>query len=115
MKSRTEPVIELEPLLNNGADTADLLGASDVWLVPEHGRVVFDERGNSSWQWPSDADPFVKQDRLSEMNANDLRIVEPGEIRRCSRPWLHESERPSKEYRLQQQEPTFAPSPGKHR
>jgi len=84
--------------------------ASDVWLVPPHGRVVFDERGNSRWQWPSEDDPFGKQDGLGEMDASELRIVEPSEIRRCSRPWLHESERPSKEYRLSAQDPSFAPS-----
>ena len=70
----------------------DLLDASDVWLVPRNGRVVFDARGNSSWQWPGD-DPFSEQDRLQTMDATDLRIAEPVEIRRTHLPWVHERER----------------------
>jgi hypothetical protein len=70
----------------------DLLDASDVWLVPRNGRVVFDARGNSSWQWPGD-DAFSEQDRLQTMDAADLRIAEPVEIRRTHLPWVHESER----------------------
>jgi len=111
MKSRT---LELEPM-RKVAEADDWMEASDVWLVPPHGRVVFDERGNSRWQWPSEDDPFAKQDRLGDMDANELRIVEPSEIRRCSRPWLHESERPAKEYRVSIQQPGFAPQPARPR
>jgi hypothetical protein len=76
----------------------DLLDASDVWLVPRSGRVVFDARGNSSWQWPGDGDPFAEQDRLQTMDAADLRIAEPVEIRRTQLPWVHESERVARAY-----------------
>ncbi len=75
----------------------DILDASDVWLVPRNGRIIFDERGNSVWQWPNSDDPFAEHDRTREMKAEDLRIVEPGEIRRSRLPWVHESERPAKE------------------
>jgi hypothetical protein len=70
----------------------DHLDASDVWLTPSSGRVVFDERGNSSWQWPTSDDPFT-QTGVHEMTAADLRIAEPVEIRRSRLPWVHESER----------------------
>jgi hypothetical protein len=78
--------------------TEDLTDSSDLWLVPRTGRVVIDERGNSIWQWPTSDDPFAQHDRLKEMKAADLRVVEPGEIRRSRLPWVHESERPAKEY-----------------
>jgi hypothetical protein len=70
----------------------DHLDASDVWLTPRSGRVVFDARGNSSWQWPTADDPFAEHS-AREMNAADLRIAEPVEIRRSHLPWVHESER----------------------
>jgi hypothetical protein len=76
----------------------DFLEGSDVWLVPRNGRVVFDERGNSSWQWPGDGDPFAEHDSLHKMNPADLRIAEPVEIRRSSLPWVHERERPAREF-----------------
>jgi hypothetical protein len=72
------------------------LDASDVWMVPSNGRVVFDERGNSTWQWPSLDDPFAQQRSLDDVDASSLSIVEPSEIRRSQRPWLHESERPER-------------------
>lgn len=79
------------------AKADDVFQASDVWLVPRNGRVVVDERGNSVWQWPQSDDPFAQNDRLQEMNPDDLRVVEPVEIRRSRLPWVHESERPAKE------------------
>ena len=75
----------------------DPLNASDVWITPRCGRVVFDARGNSSWQWPTADDPF--SEHSSEMNAADLRIAEPVEIRRSQLPWVYESERVSRVYR----------------
>ena len=74
------------------------MATSDVWVVPPQGRVVIDSRGNTKWEWPSRDDPFGSRDALNSMDASELRIVEPTEIHRCSRPWMHESERPSKEY-----------------
>jgi hypothetical protein len=79
--------------MSGGKNSQYLLDASDIWLVPRNGRVVFDARGNSSWQWPGDGDPFAEQDNASNMDAADLRIAEPTEIRRSQLPWLHESER----------------------
>jgi hypothetical protein len=84
----------------------DLLDASDVWLVPRNGRVVFDERGNSSWQWPTEGDPFAEHG-LDSMKAADLRIAEPVEIRRSSLPWVYERERPAREFMLTAQSPRF--------
>jgi hypothetical protein len=75
------------------------LDASDVWLVPSNGRVVFDERGNSTWQWPSMDDPFSRHQSLADTDASTLSIVEPSEIHRSQRPWLHESERRSRAVR----------------
>jgi len=80
-----------KPVLDSSGESADL------WLAPRNGRVVFDARGNSRWQWRASDDPFVQQD-LQQMNAADLRIVEPGEIRRSQMPWVHERERPAKEF-----------------
>ena len=75
------------------SDNEDILDASDVWLVPKNGRVIFDDRGNSVWQWPGQDDPFGAHSRLEDMNAADLSIAEPTEIRRSRLPWMHESER----------------------
>ena len=69
---------------------------SDLWVTPRNGRVVFDERGNSVWQWPSADDPFSH--RAEEMHAADLRIVEPSEFRRSRLPWVYEREKPAKEF-----------------
>jgi len=77
----------------------DLLDAADVWLTPRSGRVVFDERGNSSWQWPGDGDPFSEHEHLHTLDAADLRIAEPMEIRRSRLPWIHESERTARNVR----------------
>ena len=77
----------------------DGFDASDVWLTPRNGRVVFDERGNSVWQWPGSDDPFAEHGSVQSMNAADLAIVEPSEIRRRQLPWVHESERPERLYR----------------
>jgi hypothetical protein len=82
------------------------LDSSDVWLTPRSGRVVFDERGNSRWQWPSADDPFADHG-AHEMNAADLRIVEPVEIRRSSLPWVYERERAAREFTVQAQRPRF--------
>jgi hypothetical protein len=74
----------------------DLPDFTDLWVTPRNGRVVFDERGNSVWQWPSADDPFAA--RTEEMTAADLRVVEPSEFRRSRLPWVYESERPAKEF-----------------
>jgi hypothetical protein len=84
--------------MSHRSNIADSLDVSDLWLVPRTGRVVFDERGNSTWQWPGQGDPFVEHGSLESMNAADLRIVEPAEIRRSKLPWTHDSERPAREY-----------------
>ena len=70
---------------------------TDLWVTPRNGRVVFDECGNSVWQWPSSDDPFA-QTSAAGMSAADLRVVEPSEFRRSRLPWLYESERPAKEF-----------------
>jgi hypothetical protein len=82
-------------------DSPDSLDASDVWLTPANGRVVFDERGKTTWQWPEADDPFASQSSASDFDAANLSIIEPSEIRRSQRPWLHESERTGRTMRLE--------------
>jgi len=88
---------------------ADPLDMSDVWLTPAKGRVVFDARGNSVWQWPSQEDPFSPQDAARHMDAAELRVVEPSEIHRSEWPWLHETERPARDVEPRYVAPSFGP------
>jgi hypothetical protein len=75
----------------------DLHDFTDLWVTPRNGRVVFDEHGNSVWQWPTSDDPFSHA-RTEEMTAAELRVVEPSEFRRSRLPWVYDRERPAKEF-----------------
>ena len=97
-----------QPLLHYATLSDESLAASDIWLVPRNGRVVFDARGNSTWQWPGQDDPFSEHGSLDVMNAADLRIAEPNEIRRSQLPWVHESERSAREFTVAPTRPRFA-------
>jgi hypothetical protein len=68
-----------------------------LWVTPRNGRVVFDEQGNSVWQWPSSNDPFARARMGDRPNANS-RVDEPSEFRRSRLTSLFECERPAKEF-----------------
>lgn len=105
-------MLTAKPVFAAQETASDTLDMSDVWLTPAKGRVVFDARGNSVWQWPSQDDPFGQQDALSQMSAGDLRVVEPAEVHRSQLPWLHETERPAHDYRPHNVAPSFGPRGG---
>ncbi len=80
-------------------NSADLIDAPDLVSTARSGRVVWDERGNSLWEWQTAPGVFsreISSQQLEALEASDLKVVDAEHL--SVRPLtgrLHTGQRPS--------------------
>jgi hypothetical protein len=78
----------------NSSDVIDAAGLVDA--NPKSGRVVWDERGNSTWEWQTRPGVFtrdIEPEQLLKLEASHLRLVESPPQNKFEGCWHHHSER----------------------
>src|SRR5437660_199264 len=72
-------------------DAAGLVGAN-----PKSGRVAWDERGNSTWEWQTRPGVFtrdIEPEQLLKLEASHLRLVDSPPHNKYEGGWLQHCER----------------------
>jgi hypothetical protein len=78
----------------NPSDVIDAAGLLEA--NPKSGRVVWDERGNSTWEWQTRPGVFtrdIEPEQLLKLEASHLRLVDSPPQTKYEGCWHHHSER----------------------
>jgi hypothetical protein len=78
----------------NPSDVIDAAGLIEA--NHKSGRVVWDERGNSTWEWQTRPGVFTRDidpEQLRKLEASQLRLVDSPPQNKSEGYWLHQSQR----------------------
>jgi len=67
----------------------DVIDAPDFAVTTQSGRVAFDDRGNSIWEWQTSPGVFTRDislTQLQELQGNELSVVEENSVLGTSSP-----------------------------
>jgi hypothetical protein len=77
-------------------DTADMIEAPHFATSRSSGRVAWDERGNSFWEWQTQPGVFtrdVSKQELTRLEAKNLALVDVAPLRTFLGGWIYQSEK----------------------
>ncbi len=74
-----QPVITVNEMSTQQKSSPDLVDAPELTTSHRSGRVTWDERGNSVWEWQTAPGVFTREissQQLEALEASDLRIMD---------------------------------------